>query len=120
MKDFLVLGVRKVDFFVALIFGIYVKFLDFLFLDKFTTVLLAFLPPLSTTLFLSAQNTFKANSDNSVVFNRKISYATILLKPWIKHQYKLAKPINTWMSLIDINSSQFFNTLICLSFILTS
>ena len=86
VKNFLALEVKKLHSFIAPIFGIYVKFLDFLFLDKFTTVLLALLPPLSTILLLLALNTFGANLSNDlVIFNKKISGAATLLKPWMKH-----------------------------------
>ena len=73
------LGVKKLGSPVVSIFGIYVKFLDFLFLDKFTTVSLA-LPPISTTLLSRALNAFKAKSDDLIAFNSKISSAAILLK----------------------------------------
>ena len=76
------LEVEKLGFFIAPIFDIYVKFLDFSFLDKFTTVLLALLPlPLLTNLLLSALNTFGADfSNNSIIFYRNISDIAILLK----------------------------------------
>ena len=75
------LEIRKIDFFVTLIFGIYIKFLDLLFLDKFTTVSLTLLLSLLTTLLLLILNTFKAKFDNPVIFNKKISVVAILLKP---------------------------------------
>ena len=84
---FLVLMVKKLDTSVALIFGTHVKFLDFLFLNKFTIVLLA-LSLLSLTIsFSSALNVFGANSlNNLVVFNKKVNNAAILLKLWMKRQ----------------------------------
>ena len=70
------LKVKKVDFSIALIFGICVKFLD-----KFSTVLLVLLPPSPTTLLSSALNAFKVNFlNNLIVFNRKISSIEILVK----------------------------------------
>ena len=76
LKIFLVLGFTNIDFFVALIFGICVKFLD-----KFIIVLLAILLLLSTTLLLLALNIFRANClNNLIVFNKKINGAAILLK----------------------------------------
>ena len=65
------LEVKKIDFFVALIFGTYVKSLDLLFLNKFTIILLALLSPPLTTLLSTALNAFDANSDNLIVFNKK-------------------------------------------------
>ena len=59
---------------IAPIFSIRVKFLN-----KFITILLA-PAPILTTLLLSALNTFKAKSDNLVVFNNKVSGILILLK----------------------------------------
>ena len=73
-------GVRKLGFLVVLIFGIYVKFLDFLFLDKFTTIPL-FLLPTSTILLSSTLNAFVAKFDDPVVFNREVSSIAILLNP---------------------------------------
>ena len=72
--------VRKVSFFIVLIFGIYIKFLDLLFLDKFMFILLA-LPSTLTTLLLLALNAFKAKSNNLVAFKSKINSARIQLKP---------------------------------------
>ena len=86
LKTFLALEVKKLNFFVTLIFGIRIDFLDLLFLNKFITVSLALLSLLLTTLFALARNGFEANSDDLVVFNRKVSKAAILLKPWIKRQ----------------------------------
>ena len=86
-KVFLALGVRKVGFLIALIFSIYIKFLNLLFLnllDKFTTILLTLLSISKTLLFLSL-NAFEVESDNLIVFNNKINNAAILLKSWIKH-----------------------------------
>ena len=86
LKAFLALGVRKLDSPVASIFGTRVKFLDLLFLNKFTTILLARLPT-PTTLLLLALNVFRPDSlDDLVVFNKEVSDAAILLKPRIKHQ----------------------------------
>ena len=76
------LEIKKVNSSIILIFGIYVKFLDLLFLDKFKTVLLALLLPWSTTLLLLALNAFGDNFlDDLVIFNKKINSITILLKP---------------------------------------
>ena len=80
LKVFLVLDIKKLGLSVAPIFGIYVKFLNFLFLDKFTTIPLALLSTLITSLSL-ALNTFAAESNDPVAFNSKISSAAILLKP---------------------------------------
>ena len=72
----------KVGSFIALIFGICVKFLDLLFWDEFTTILLALLLLLLIISLSSDLNIFKANSlDDSIVFNKKISGIAILLKP---------------------------------------
>ena len=80
LKAFLVLGVRKLGSPIALIFGIYVDFLN-----KFLIILLALLPPLPTTLLSLALNAFGANSlNNLVIFNIKVSDVAILLKPLIK------------------------------------
>ena len=84
LKVFLVLKIKKVDFFVALIFDKCINFLDLLFLDKFIIVSLALLLLSLTTLLLSALNTFGAKSNDLVIFNKKISNAIILLKLWIK------------------------------------
>ena len=81
LKVFLALGVRKLGSSIAPIFGTRVEFLDFSFLDKFTTVLLV-LPSTPTTSLSSALNAFRADSlDDLVVFNRKVSGVAILLKP---------------------------------------
>lgn len=75
VKDFLILKVRKISFFIALIFKNHVKILDLLFfnffdLDKFSTVLLALTLSLPTNLLLYALNNFGANNQNKlVVFN---------------------------------------------------
>ena len=74
IKSFLMSRVRKLGFFVAPIFSICIKFLVFLFLDKFTTVSLSLLPTL-INLLLSAVNVFKAKFNNLVTFNSKISNA---------------------------------------------
>ena len=67
------LGVKKIDLLVALIFIIYVKFLN-----KFIIVLLVLPPLLLTTLFSLALNAFGANPlDNLVVFNREVSSVAI-------------------------------------------
>ena len=76
-------GVRKLGSFVAPIFGKCVKFLDFSFFEKFTTVLLGLLST-PITLLLSTLNIFYTKFDNLVVFNSKVSNATILVKPPIK------------------------------------
>ena len=72
------------NYLVVSIFGIYVKFLDLLFLDKFTTVSLILLLLLLTTSLLLALNAFKVKFDNFVVFNKKISNIAILFKPKMK------------------------------------
>ena len=78
------LEVKKLGSSVALIFSTCVDFLNFLFLDKFTTV--SSLQPLTTSL-LAALNALKANClDDPVVFNIKVSGVAILLKSWIKRQ----------------------------------
>ena len=75
------LGVRIIDSFIALIFGTYIRFLDLLFLNKLTIVLLALLPLSPITLLLLALNIFRANFSNDlIIFNKKINSATILLK----------------------------------------
>ena len=74
------LKIQKIDSFVALIFGIFVKFLDLLFLAKFKTILLVLQLTLSTSL-LSVLNVFKIKFDNPIVFNNKVNSAAILLKP---------------------------------------
>ena len=71
--------VEKLEFGITLIFKIYIKGLDELFLNKFITVLLALVPLLSTTLLLSSLNTLKVKFNNSIIFNKGISYATILI-----------------------------------------
>ena len=84
LKIFLTLGIKKIDFSIALIFDIYVKFLDLLFLDKFTTILLALL--LSSKILSSLiWNAFGTNFlDGLFVFNIEINNTAILLKSWIK------------------------------------
>ena len=79
LKTFLALKVKKVDSFIAPIFDIHVNFLDILFLDKFTTILLA-LQLTSTILLLLTLNIFKAGSDNLIAFNNKVNSIAILLK----------------------------------------
>ena len=78
------LGIRKIDFSIPLIFGICVKFLDLSFFDllkKFKTILLVFLLLSSIIPLLLALNAFRANFfNNLVVFNIKISNIAILLK----------------------------------------
>ena len=81
LKSFLVLGDKKVSYLIASIFDTRVKFLDFFFLNKFTTVLLVLLLLLLTILLLPALNAFEAKFDKLVLFNRKISNVAILLKP---------------------------------------
>ena len=75
------LKVKKIGFFVASIFSIYVKFLDLLFLNKFKTVSLA-LPSSPLTILLSlALNTLRANFlDDPDILNRKKSDIAVLLK----------------------------------------
>ena len=74
------LRVKKIGLLIALIFSIHIEFLNLLFLDKFTTVLLA-LPLLSLTTSLSSTvNTFEVKCDNFVILNRKINNTVILLK----------------------------------------
>ena len=80
-KVFLLLEVRKVNFLIAPIFGIHIKFRDLLFLNEFTIVLLSLLPLRSTTLLLLILNTFSIKFDNLVVFNIEITNTVILLKP---------------------------------------
>ena len=88
----LALRVKKICFFIAIIFDLYINFLDLLFfdlldLDKFITVLLAFLLLFPTILLLLALNVFKAEFlYDLIVFNIEISSITILLKPLIKRQ----------------------------------
>lgn len=78
---------RKIDFLVASIFDTSVKFPDLLFvnfldLNKSTTVLLALLLSPPTTSLLLALKAFEADFPNNlVVFNIKISGAANLLKP---------------------------------------
>ena len=68
LKIFLVSKVRKIGFLIALIFGIHVKFLDLLFLNKFTAVFLTLLSPSPTTLLSLVLKTFEAKFDNSIIF----------------------------------------------------
>ena len=65
LKAFLASRVRKLGSPIAPIFDTRVDFLDFLFLDEFTTVQLA-LPPTPTTSSSSALNAFRAESDDPV------------------------------------------------------
>ena len=69
--------IRKIRFFIASIFGIYIQFLDLLFMNKFTTILLA-LPSTLTNLLSLALNTFNVKFDDLVAFNNKISSIAIL------------------------------------------
>ena len=85
LKAFLALRVKKIGFPIAPIFGICIEFLNFLFLDKFTTILLA-LSLTSTILLSSNLNTFRAKSNDPIIFNNKVNNTAILLKPWIKRQ----------------------------------
>ena len=81
LKIFLVLGVKKLSSPIAPIFGTRIKFLDFSFLDKFTTVPLILLPLPPITSLSLALNAFEAyTSDDLVVFNKEVSSAAILLK----------------------------------------
>ena len=70
--------IRKISFFITLIFSTYVQFLDLLFLDKFITILLALLS--LATLLLSVMTLFEIKSDNQIIFNIKVSSIAILLK----------------------------------------
>ena len=79
LKAFLVLEVTKFDFFVVLIFSIYVKFLDLIFLNKFT-IFTSTLLSTSTTLLSLALNAFRAKPDNLISFNSKLNSVAILLK----------------------------------------
>ena len=94
--------IKKINFFIALIFGIYVKFIDLSFfnlLDEFTTVLLALLLLLLTISLLLVLNIFKANfSNNPIIFNIKISSIAILLKFWMKFLIKINK-INKYLNI---------------------
>ena len=76
--------VRKIDFFVAPIFGICIEFLDLLFLNKLTIVSLVLPPSPLTILSLLALNIFGIDFNNPVIFNKRISDTAILLKPWMK------------------------------------
>ena len=73
------LKIKKLSFYIAPIFGIYNNFLNLLFLNKFITVSLALLS-LLTTLLSSALNVFEVESDDLVIFNKKVSNTAILLK----------------------------------------
>ena len=77
-------GVRKLDFSIASIFGTCVEFVDFLFLDEFITVSLVLLPIPTISLSLTL-NAFGAKSDDLIAFNNKINGTAILLKPWMKY-----------------------------------
>ena len=82
-REYLALWIRKVGYFIALIFGTQVEFLDLLFLDlldKCITILLV-LPSTLTTSLLSAVNAFKAKFNDLIAFNSNINSAVILLKP---------------------------------------
>ena len=85
LKTFLALEVRKIDSFIAPIFGIYVNFLNFSFLDKFTTILLALPPSPPTISSLLALNAFEADFfDDPIIFNREVNSIVISLKPKMK------------------------------------
>ena len=85
LKVFLALEVKKLDSSIALIFGIRIKFLDFLVLNKFTTVLLAIpLLPL-TILLLLPFSVFESKFGDLVLFNREVNNTAILLKPGMKY-----------------------------------
>lgn len=79
------LKIRKINFFVALIFEKYVKFLNLLIfnffdLNKSTTILLALLLP-STILLILGLSNFDINSPkDQVIFSIKVSDVKILLK----------------------------------------
>ena len=80
LKVFLALGVRKLGFPIAIIFGKRVNFLD-----EFLTVSLALSPSLLKTSLSSVLNAFGANSlDDLIVFNIKVSSAAIPLKLLMK------------------------------------
>ena len=79
VKIFLILELKKIGFFIALILNIYMKFLNLLFLDKFKIVLLALLLPLTISLLLVLNN-FGAKFDNLITFNNRINSTTTLLK----------------------------------------
>ena len=64
------LEVKKLGSPIALIFGTCVGFLDILFLDEFTTVLLA-LSSTSTTLLLLALNAFGVKSNDPIALTVK-------------------------------------------------
>ena len=87
LKAFLVLEVKKLGSPIALIFRIYVNYLDFLFLDldESTTVLSALLLLPLTTSLLPALKALKTTFlDDLVVFNIEVSGAAILLKSRMK------------------------------------
>ena len=84
LKAFLALRIKKIDFLIASIFGICIKFLDSLFLHKFTTISLTLLLTLTTLLSL-AVNAFEAKLDDLITFNSKVSGVIILLKSWMKY-----------------------------------
>ena len=86
VKNLFSIEVKKLDSPIALTFSTRVNFLDLLFLDKFTTVLLVLRLSSLTTSLLSALNAFEAKSNNSVIFNKAISDVAILLKPLIKRR----------------------------------
>ena len=83
LKASLVLGVKNIN---SSVTPEYIKISDFLFfnfldLDKSIIILLALLPPSTTSLF-SALNIFGAdNPDDLVVINIEVSGAAILMKP---------------------------------------
>ena len=56
--------IRKICSPIASIFAICIKFLDLLFLNKFTTILLALLPPLLIISLSLALNAFRIVFDN--------------------------------------------------------
>ena len=83
LKGFLALGVRNINFLIALehITISNFSFSNFLDLDESITVLSTLSPPSTTSLF-SALNAFGAdNPDDPVVFNIEVSGIAILLKP---------------------------------------
>ena len=78
---------REVSSLIAKIFSTCIEFLDFSFLNKFSTVPLALPLSLQTILLSLALNAFGTNSlDYLVIFNKKINGIVILLNLWMKHQ----------------------------------
>ena len=80
LKVFFASKVKKLGSLISWIYSIYVNFLNLLFLDKFTTILLALSLSSSTNSLLSIPNAFEAKLYNLVIFNREVSDIAILLK----------------------------------------